>query len=65
MRQIILEVPREWDFLLYARIKEAMKNDWKSSLFMATRGYTDDVYYKDRIDQMADILLQLRKQGAY
>lgn len=65
MRQIILEVPYEWDFLLYMQIKQMMRHDWEDSLFMASRGFTIDVYYRDRIDQMADILLQLRKQGAY
>lgn len=65
MKQIILEVPYTWDWLLYQQLQRCIQQDWEDSLFMATRMELDQVYYADRIDRTADMLLQLRNQGAY
>lgn len=55
-------MPREWDFILANQLKKAMRRDWEDSLFMATRQKLDDVYFADRIDRTADILLQVMAQ---
>lgn len=65
MSTITLEVPYAWDWLLYYQLKRSIQRDWKESLFMATRDSLDDVYFADRIDQTADIMLQLRNQNMY
>ena len=55
-------MPREWDFILANQLRKAMRRDWEDSLFMAKMRKLDDVYYKDRIDRTADILLQVMEQ---
>lgn len=55
-------MPREWDFILENQLRKAIREDWKASLFMATRMELDEVYFADRIDQTADILLQVMAQ---
>ena len=65
MKKIILEVPYVWDWLLYQQLQRSIQHDWKESLFMASRLKFDEVYYADRIDRIADIMLQLREQGAF
>ena len=63
MSKITLEVPYTWDWLLYYQLKKSIQRDWKDSLFMATRDSFDDVYFAERIDQTADIMLQLINQN--
>lgn len=65
MSKITLEVPYAWDWLLYQHLQKCIIKDWEESLFMASRYPSDDVYYADRIDQTADIMLQLINQNAY
>lgn len=65
MSKISLEIPYQWDWLLYHQLKRSIQKDWEESLFMAVRIPSDDVYYADKIDQTADIMLQLVNQNAY
>lgn len=65
MRKISLEIPYQWQWLLYHQLKRSIQKDWKESLFMAVQIPSDEVYFADKIDQTADIMLQLVNQNAY
>lgn len=65
MTKVTIEMPYEWDWLLQYQLKNAMRRDWEASIFMAKRHKLDEVYFADRIDKTADILLQLNAQKGY
>lgn len=62
MTTITITMPTEWDFMLANQLRKAMRRDWEDSIFMAKRQKLDDVYFADRIDRTADILLQVMAQ---
>ncbi|MCR3569389.1 hypothetical protein K0B57_22695 [Salmonella enterica subsp. enterica serovar Montevideo] len=62
MTTITIQMPTEWDFILANQLRNSMRRDWEDSLFMAKRQKLDEVYFADRIDRTADILLQVMAQ---
>lgn len=65
MRKVTLEIPYQWNWLLYHQLKRSIQKDWEESLFMAMQIPSDEVYFADKIDQTADIMLQLVNQNMY
>lgn len=65
MSKIILEIPYQWEWLLYHQLKRSIQKDWEESLMMAALIPFDDVYYANKIDQTADIMLQLVNQNKF
>lgn len=59
MTNYTIEINWVTDFYLENALKKVMRDSWKDSLFMSDQGYNKDVFYKERIDAIADILLQI------
>lgn len=62
MTQITINMPREWDWMLESQLRKAIRRDWEDSVWMAKHTEQDEVYFADRIDHTADILLQVMAQ---
>lgn len=62
MTKVTIEMPYGWNWLLQFQLKKAMRRDWEESIFMAKNHKLDEVYFEERIDKTADILLQLNAQ---
>lgn len=60
MKTISIKVPETWDWLLLANLQKVMRELWKENILMINRGYGED-FWADRIDNTADIMLQLMK----
>lgn len=48
-----------YDFLLKQAITRDMQRRWEESMFMAPRIETDEHYWREEIDALADMLLEI------
>lgn len=50
-----------YNYLLKQAITKYMQRRWEESMFMAPRIKTDDHYWSEEIDALADMLLEINR----
>lgn len=62
MKETKITTPWNKDFYLKMAVTMEIKRRWEESLFMAAHQASDETYWQDAIDTLADIKLQIINQ---